>query len=96
MTRGEFLESLRIALQGKMSQGSVNEHLRYYENYIMLESRKGPTEQEVLDSLGDPRLIARTLADAELHRRQDGSQSDAQDSKRQYREVRWEQWKRRR
>lgn len=63
MTREEFLRELRIALQGRISQGQVNEQLRYYENYIIEESRKGKTQQEVLAFLGNPRLIAKTIAD---------------------------------
>lgn len=62
MTRDAFLRELRIALQGRIPQAQVNEHLSYYENYIIEESRKGRTEEEVLLSLGDPRLIAKTLA----------------------------------
>ena len=63
MTRQEFLQELRVALQGEISQSQVNEHLRYYENYIMEEARKGRTEQQVLEELGNPRLIAKTLID---------------------------------
>ncbi len=61
MTRDIFLKELRIALQGQVSQARVNEHLRYYENYIMEESRKGRTEEEVIRALGNPRLIAKTI-----------------------------------
>jgi len=63
MTRDKFLQELRIALQGRVPQKEVNEQLRYYENYIIEESRKGRTEAEVLAELGDPRLIAKTLID---------------------------------
>ena len=34
-----------------------------YENYIDTEIRKGRREQEVLEELGDPRLIAKTIID---------------------------------
>lgn len=63
MTRDEFLRELRIALQGRIPQGQVNEQLRYYENYIIEESRKGRTQDEVLEELGNPRLIAKTIID---------------------------------
>lgn len=63
MTRQEFLDELRIALQGEISQRRVNEHLQYYDNYIMEEARKGKTEQQVIEELGNPRLIAKTLID---------------------------------
>ncbi len=63
MTKGEFLEELRMALQGNISQIQVNEHILYYERYIIEESRKGRTEEEVLHELGNPRLIAHTIID---------------------------------
>lgn len=61
MTRAMFLQELRIALQGRISQAKVNENLSYYENYIIEESRKGKTEAQVIEELGDPRLIAKTI-----------------------------------
>lgn len=61
MTRQEFLKELRTALQGEISQAAINEHIRYYENYIIEESRKGQSEEEVIAQLGSPRLIAKTL-----------------------------------
>lgn len=61
MTRDDFLRELRIALQGRISQTEVNRHLAYYETFIIEESRKGRTEREVIESLGSPRLIAKTI-----------------------------------
>lgn len=63
MTRQEFLQELRIALQGEVNQAAINEHIRYYESYIIEESRKGKSEEEVIAQLGNPRLIAKTLID---------------------------------
>ncbi|MCI9176692.1 MAG: DUF1700 domain-containing protein [Lachnospiraceae bacterium] len=63
MTKKEFLHELQIALQGEMDQAAVNENLRFYDNYIMEESRKGKSEAEVTAQLGNPRLIAKTLID---------------------------------
>lgn len=63
MTRREFLHELQAAMQGEMDQGAVNENIRFYENYIMEESRKGKSEEEVIAQLGSPRLIAKTLID---------------------------------
>lgn len=61
MTKEEFLQELRIALQGRIPQAQVNEHLLYYEAYILEESRKGRTVGQVVEYLGDPRLLAKTL-----------------------------------
>lgn len=63
MDRETFLKELRIALQGQISQEKVNEHLHYYENYIIEQSRKGRTESQVIEDLGNPRLIAKTIID---------------------------------
>ena len=63
MTRDEFLSELENALNGSVKPALVNENLRYYEEYIETEKRKGNSEAAVLEELGDPRLIARTIID---------------------------------
>ena len=65
MSREEFLTELRKALQGRVSQQAVNDNLRYYEEYILTESHKGKTEAEVIAELGNPRLLAKSIIDAE-------------------------------
>jgi len=64
MVKQEFLDSLRLALSGKVPGNIVTENLQYYNDYINTEIRKGRSEEEVLESLGDPRLIARTIVAA--------------------------------
>ncbi len=61
MNKQEFVDRLRIALNGRVSPSLVMDNVNYYEDYINTEIRKGRTEEEVLESLGDPRLIARTI-----------------------------------
>lgn len=63
MTRQEFLEELQLALQGLLSQAAVRDNIRYYDHYIREEMQKGKTEQAVIEALGNPRLIAKTLID---------------------------------
>lgn len=63
MTKQEFLEKLRLALNGRVSSEQLTENMHFYEDYINVEIRKGRTEEEVLEELGDPRLIARTIAE---------------------------------
>ena len=63
MTKREFLEELKEALSEQLSQNQVAEHVSYYMNYIEERKRSGSSEDEVLDMLGDPRLIARTILD---------------------------------
>lgn len=61
MSKQEFIDSLRAALSGELNSALVADHIHYYEEYIQTEVRNGRSEQEVLGSLGDPRLIARTI-----------------------------------
>lgn len=63
MNKQEFIDGLRTALNGSVSPGLVQENVNYYEDYINTEVRKGKSEGEVLQSLGDPRLIARTIVE---------------------------------
>ena len=65
MNRTEFLDTLRSQLSGQMHEGKVAAHVRYYEDYIQSQVRSGRDEQQVLDELGDPRLIAKTLIDTD-------------------------------
>ncbi|MBP5264725.1 MAG: DUF1700 domain-containing protein [Lachnospiraceae bacterium] len=64
MDKTEFLDQLRASLNGKMEAEEVTDNLRYYEEYINGQLRLGRTETEVMTSLGSPRLIARSIADA--------------------------------
>ena len=61
MDKQDFLSRLRAALNGRIPVPQVEETINYYRDYINVEMRKGRSEEEVLSSLGDPRLIARTI-----------------------------------
>ena len=56
MNKKEFLDILYEQLSGQMPEGNVAAHVQYYRNYI---------EEDILNELGDPRLIARTLLDTD-------------------------------
>lgn len=55
------MSKLRAALNGRIPAPQVEDTINYYEDYINVEVRKGKSEEEVMKSLGDPRLIARTI-----------------------------------
>ena len=61
MTRVEFLEELKEVLAGKMNAGEIQSHVDYYNSYINEEMQKGKTEEEVLEELGSPFAIGKTL-----------------------------------
>lgn len=61
MSKSEFLDKLRVSLNGKVSPSLVEENIRYYNEYIQSQIAGGRSEEEVMEHLGDPRLIARTI-----------------------------------
>ena len=64
MDKNEFIEKLQRTLAGGLGSSQVAENVRYYEDYIASEIRKGKTEEEVLASLGDPSLLAKSIIEA--------------------------------
>lgn len=64
MNRYEFVSALRAALSGKVPATTVEDNVQYYEEYIEVQLRQGKSEEEVLAALGDPRLLARTIIEA--------------------------------
>lgn len=65
MTRQEFLEELKNALNGEVSPEVLMDTYRYYSTYIDEEIQKGKSEEEVLEELGMPGLIARSIIAAQ-------------------------------
>lgn len=64
MSREEFLKRLEEALAGEVPVSVIRENLNYYGNYISQETSKGRTVEEIVEEIGDPRLIARTIIDS--------------------------------
>lgn len=64
MSKEEFLDRLRMSLNGEVPDRVLQENLLYYHGYILDEVNKGRAEELVLEELGDPRLIARTIIDS--------------------------------
>lgn len=64
MDRREFIDKLQHALAGGLDSRMVAENIRYYEDYIDSEMRKGRSEADVMGQLGDPRLLAKSIIEA--------------------------------
>lgn len=71
MNKEEFLQKMRVTLTGEVSDFVISDNISYYSNYIDTEIASGKSEDDVLDMLGDPRLLAKTII--ELH----GADSDS-------------------
>ena len=67
MDKREFIDKLQRALAGGLNSSQVAENIRYYEEYIDSEMRKGRSEADVMAQLGDPRLLARSIIEANKH-----------------------------
>ena len=61
MTKAEFLQGLKSALENELDDYSVQEHVQYYDRYISDEVRNGTAEADVLAMLGDPWAIAKNI-----------------------------------
>ncbi len=64
MTKDEFMNDLRRALAVDLSSAEIEVHVKYYMDYIAMEQSKGKTENEILENLGNPRLIAKSILEA--------------------------------
>ncbi|MDO5100555.1 MAG: hypothetical protein Q4D52_03170 [Eubacteriales bacterium] len=73
MTQREFMQELVAALAEELPAEQVEEHRRFYESYFADERRKGRSEEQILEELGEPRMIAMTLIDMAALRGQGGS-----------------------
>lgn len=87
MKRSEFLAQLKSALENNLNAEAVRENLDYYNEYIQKEMKSGKSEQEVLEMLGDPWAIARTITmSAEIHGAGNASEtSDVQNKQKERR-----------
>lgn len=64
MRQEEFLKIFQEALTGKVSDRIIQENVTYYQNYMNDEIKNGKTQEEVLEVLGDPRLLAKTIEES--------------------------------
>jgi uncharacterized membrane protein len=63
MDKIEFLDILRQSLSGEVINQSIEQNIRYYDGYISAQTLE--EEADIIDRLGDPRLIAKTIIEAE-------------------------------
>lgn len=85
MTKQDFLASLRSHLNGRIDAYEVESNVDYYSTYIEGELAKGRSEEDIMDELGQPALIARTLIDS-VKRREGEDDGDDYEYERDYTE----------
>ncbi|MDF2537922.1 MAG: putative rane protein [Herbinix sp.] len=73
MKKKEFLNILNEALLGEVSPDIIEQNLEYYSQYIGNDSFR---EKSVVEELGDPRLIARTIIESERIAKEKGKYTE--------------------
>lgn len=71
MDKQEFINQLRRSLSSIQDYTFVNDTILYYENYIDSQIRMGKSEEEVMQELGDPRLIAKSICATHVNEESD-------------------------
>jgi len=61
MKKHEFISELKEALEHNLDSQTIKEHVDYYEEYIRGEVKNGRSEEDVVNELGDPWAIAKTI-----------------------------------
>lgn len=74
MDKIEFLALLRQALDGEVSSELVEKNVHYYEQYISAATKE--EEAGIINELGDPRLIAKTIIEADKAAKEKGKYQD--------------------
>lgn len=69
MNKKEFLDGLRQSLEGEVSSSVIDQNISYYHDYI---SSTEDEEERIIEKLGDPRLLAKTIIESERAARQKG------------------------
>lgn len=65
MDKQEYMSVLEKALVGRVDPDQLRETINYYQDYFYMEGAKGKTEQEIIQVLGDPRLLAKSIIAAQ-------------------------------
>lgn len=61
MNKVEFLNELSRNLKGRIDDNELMRQIDYYTSYIQSEIDNGRSEADVINELGNPRLIAKTI-----------------------------------
>ncbi len=61
MTKHEYLNTISRTLSGRVKPAVQKETIEYYKEYIDAQIVKGDSEEMVLATLGDPKLLAKTV-----------------------------------
>jgi len=61
MEKEKFLKELKECLEGDIPEYEIKSHIEFYDDYFNQKIKEGKTAKDVVDEIGSPRLIAKTL-----------------------------------
>ena len=61
MSKEEFLRELEEALAGDVPEAVIRDNVSYYGSYLSQEMAKGRSVKEIVDEIGEPFIIAKTI-----------------------------------
>lgn len=70
MNREEYINTLERCLVGKIDPDSLRDTIGYYRDYFAMEQSKGVSEEQIIQKLGQPRLLAKSIIAAESERQE--------------------------
>lgn len=81
MSKTEYIQIIERALAGQVSPQELHDIVSYYRDYIDMEIQKGKSEQEVLDGLGNPRHLVKSILAANEQKGMEYEAETTQDDK---------------
>jgi uncharacterized membrane protein len=79
LRKDEFLNILKETLSGEISPESMRRNINYYDQYIGSNPKE---EEKIVEELGDPRLIAKTIIDTDRIAKEKGKHTGGNDDQR--------------
>ena len=73
----DFFRELEDCLRGEVSEAELADSMNYYRQYFREQRAAGVSEEEIIRSLGSPRLIARSIIDAHEAQEESGEYYDS-------------------
>ncbi len=81
MNKTEYIQVIEKALVGNVSPQELQDIVSYYRDYIDMEIQKGRSEREVLDGLGNPRHLVKSILAAKEQKGVESSVETTQEEK---------------
>lgn len=83
MNKTEYLQIIEKSLVGNVGPQELQDIVSYYRDYIDMEIQKGRSEQEVLEGLGNPRHLVKSIIAAKEQKSMESETETAQEERTQ-------------